>query len=260
MLRETLRGHVLALCDCSWAHSNRYIATSSDDGTVKVWCVEDGRCLHSLYGHTGPVLCCDFNQNDTLIASASCDESIRLWDTSSGYCVSVLPAHSDPVTTVQFSSDSTMLLSASYDGNCRLWDITSNSCLKTVNFGAPVGYARFTKNLLHIVISTLCGSVYMLDSKLERIRHCTSFREQGSADRQPLYANHQDGMVIAGSREGLLWIWDFRRRATIPLRVCTATEVAGNLRNLAAYNFRNETLVTCSYILNELNIWRLRLE
>ena len=58
------------LCDISWEHRDRYVATASDDHTVKLWEVTSGECLRTLEGHTHYVFCCAFNPLKPILVSS----------------------------------------------------------------------------------------------------------------------------------------------------------------------------------------------
>jgi COMPASS component SWD3 len=49
------------LSDVAWEKSGRYLATASDDQTIKLWDTETGECCRTLQGHTHYVFCVAFN-------------------------------------------------------------------------------------------------------------------------------------------------------------------------------------------------------
>lgn len=53
--------------DVAWESSGRYLATTSDDGTIRFWDVSTGKCLRVLPGHTNYVFCCAFNPHGNLL-------------------------------------------------------------------------------------------------------------------------------------------------------------------------------------------------
>ena len=60
-----------------------YVA-GSDDLTIKIWELTEGRCVKTLKGHTNYVFCVNFNPQSNLIVSGSYDESVRIWDVKNG--------------------------------------------------------------------------------------------------------------------------------------------------------------------------------
>jgi len=61
-------GWVQALC---FSYDGYLVASSADDGTVKVWSVADGSCIRTLEGHTESGFHCGFHPTGALIVAGS---------------------------------------------------------------------------------------------------------------------------------------------------------------------------------------------
>jgi len=154
---RTLHGHARGINDVAWSPTAEYLATASDDKSLRIWDAETGAALVELRGHTNYVFSCAFSPQTNLLVSGSFDETVKLWDVRSGDCVSTLPAHSDPVTGVDFNRDGTCVVSGSHDGLIRIWDTMTGECLKTIYAGGnpPVSYVRFSPNGKFVLTGTL---------------------------------------------------------------------------------------------------------
>jgi hypothetical protein len=60
-----------------------HIATSSEDGTVKIWHILSSTCISTLRGHTSDVWCCINAFNGTVLISGGNDAAIKFWIISS---------------------------------------------------------------------------------------------------------------------------------------------------------------------------------
>lgn len=165
--RVTLAGHTRGINDVCWSRSTaRYIATASDDKTLRLWDSTTGAELVEFRGHASFVFACKFNPQSNLLVSGSFDETVKLWDVRSGECVSTLPAHSEPVTSVDFNRDGTCVASASHDGLIRIWDTFSGECLKTLyaQGNPPVSYLSYSPNGRYILAGTLDSKLRLWDT------------------------------------------------------------------------------------------------
>ena len=53
--------------------------SGSKDGRIKIWNVEEGKCLKTLEGHTSAVYCIEVLDNGEIV-SGSDDKTIRIWN------------------------------------------------------------------------------------------------------------------------------------------------------------------------------------
>jgi WD40 repeat protein len=103
--------------------------SGSDDHTVRLWDVDDGRCLRVLKGHSSAVWSLAWSHNGRRALSGSVDNTVRLWNVDDGRCLHVLKGHSSIVMGVAWSPDGQRALSGSYDNTLRLWDVENGRCL-----------------------------------------------------------------------------------------------------------------------------------
>jgi WD40 repeat protein len=65
----------------AFSPDGKTLASSSDDGTIRLWDIATGRPIGSpLTGHTDAVYSVAFSPDGKTLASGSDDHTIRLWD------------------------------------------------------------------------------------------------------------------------------------------------------------------------------------
>jgi WD domain, G-beta repeat len=77
-LLRTLKGHTGWAQDVAFAPDGQTLASSSDDGTVRLWRVADGQPLRTLEGHTTWVMSVAFAPDGQTLASTG-DRTVQLW-------------------------------------------------------------------------------------------------------------------------------------------------------------------------------------
>lgn len=85
----SLAGHTAGLSDITWAPDGARIATSSEDGTVRVWDTTSGEVLLTLSGHgsgtgRGGVMSVAWSPDGARIASTGGDRTVRIWNAANG--------------------------------------------------------------------------------------------------------------------------------------------------------------------------------
>uniref|UniRef100_A0AAY5EF38 Notchless protein homolog 1 n=1 Tax=Electrophorus electricus TaxID=8005 RepID=A0AAY5EF38_ELEEL len=82
----------------------RYLASSSKDGSVRIWDTLLGRCDKILTGHTQSVTCVKWG-GDGLLYSSSQDRTIKVWRAKDGVHCRTLQGHAHWVNTLALSTD-----------------------------------------------------------------------------------------------------------------------------------------------------------
>ena len=151
-------GHGGTITGLDFNAAGTLLASSSRDGTARLWDVYlQGERL-TLAGHTDRVQDVAFSPLGDQIASASLDGTVRLWDAASGAALLTL-AHGAPVERTAFSPDGSRVASAGENpdaggglsGLTRVWDARSGTEIDSFQtFGVVTGVSFLNSNTLVI--------------------------------------------------------------------------------------------------------------
>lgn len=128
----TFEGHTANITGVAFHCEGKWMVTSSEDGTVKIWDTRSGNVQRN-YSHGGIAV------NDVVIHPnqgelISCDRggNVRIWDLGENKCShQLIPEDDVAVASVTVASDGSMLCAGNNSGNVYVWrmiqdrDITS---------------------------------------------------------------------------------------------------------------------------------------
>uniref|UniRef100_A0A3B3CDK6 Notchless protein homolog 1 n=1 Tax=Oryzias melastigma TaxID=30732 RepID=A0A3B3CDK6_ORYME len=106
---KTLTGHTKWITWLCWEplHLNpecRYLASTSKDGSVRIWDTVLGRCDKILTGHTQSATCVKWG-GDGLLYTSSQDRTVKVWRAKDGVQCRTLQGHAHWVNTLALSTD-----------------------------------------------------------------------------------------------------------------------------------------------------------
>lgn len=116
---KILTGHQDWVRSVSWSSDSRMIASTSWDGSVRIFDVQTGQAVRTLIpstkGNLGSIFTVDWKSGSNLIASVHSDSSkVEIWDASTGATVKSLPSGRWGLVSVQWSPDGNYLVASSW--------------------------------------------------------------------------------------------------------------------------------------------------
>ena len=137
---KTLSGHKDKIKAIKYSPDGAYLATNSQDDTVKLWEVTSGKCISTIQDIVTDMLgraSIIYSPDGVYLTTCHKDNSIKLWELTTGHCVKTLTAkkldgYSDPYLTASmvYSPDGLYLTCGLVDGTIRIWEIATETCVK----------------------------------------------------------------------------------------------------------------------------------
>jgi tricorn protease-like protein len=115
--------HKKAVHSVAFGLGGKWLASGSEDHTIKIWSIPDQREVRTLGGHTGSVNSVAFSPDGGFLASGSTDKTVKVWNVGTWIAEHTLRGHAAQVISVAFSRDGRVLASGSNDGTVKVWDV-----------------------------------------------------------------------------------------------------------------------------------------
>jgi WD40 repeat protein/basic membrane lipoprotein Med (substrate-binding protein (PBP1-ABC) superfamily) len=161
-----LRGHNDLISGAVFSSDGSRIATTSDDGTARIWDAQTGAELLSLRTDvTNAVHGVAFSPDGKLLATAGKNGTAIIWNASTGEKMFNMVGHSDEVAGFDFSPDGKWLATASEDRTVKIWNTLNGKekLMLTGHFG-EVWYVVFSPDGKKLATASNDGSARIWDA------------------------------------------------------------------------------------------------
>lgn len=198
-----LRGHRDWVRALACSPDNRWLASGSDDTTVRLWDLASGQTVRDVKAHGGWVFAIAFSPDGSTIASGSSEGPIRLWDAATLREKRAIETAPRVVEALAFSPDG-MVLAAAGSGRRQidLWSMNDERALASLAAHTDdVVRLTFSPNGRQLASASKDRSVVLWDISSAKVVHRldghrgTVHGVSFSPDGQGLATASEDGSV-----------------------------------------------------------------
>ncbi len=205
--KESASGAVKAV-DIS--QDSRLGLTGDDSGTVKLWELETGTVIHTLYLLSGAIEDVAFSPSGDRAIIACLNEAV-LWDLGTGERLRTLAGHIDTVTSVDFSSDGRRVVTGSYDHTAKIWDAETGSQIQTLTADWHESWDP-ARNYVESVAFLPGGQQVLMGTRyglhLWNAQNGTFIRHIGSGFQTQTIDVSSNGEQVLTSGDGVVQLWN----------------------------------------------------
>jgi WD40 repeat protein/transcriptional regulator with XRE-family HTH domain len=203
---QEFRGHTADVWDVNFSPNGKYLATGSDDETVRLWDVSIGETIRVFSGHTGEVYGVVFSPDGKTLLTGSADKTARLWDVATGETVQIFSGHTSGVEVGGFSPDGKYMVTAgTFDLTSRVWDVASGETLHVLTGHSDmVIRSAYSPDGKYVLTASVDGTARLWDPATgSEVRVFQHPNVPGAIAFSP------DGKYIAtGCEDNMTRIWD----------------------------------------------------
>jgi Tol biopolymer transport system component len=129
----------MPITDVSWRNDELQIATSSEDGIIRVWDPNTADLIEEIsFNLSLAKTAIAWSNANNVIAFGDIEGGVTLWNLDTNASIFHFTDHTDKINELISSPDGTRLASASQDGTVKIWDTQSGVILGSFIYPGPV--------------------------------------------------------------------------------------------------------------------------
>jgi hypothetical protein len=199
---DHLSGHLLGVVRLSYTQVGSFLASASDDATVRIWSY-DGSPLHTLRGPDTRVTDLAISPNGQMVAAAS-NQNVHIWNPQSAELAHALNQPEGWFTALDFNPYSQVLATAHDGRGLEFWDAVTWERMDRIAINAPVQSLVYNRD----------GSLLAVGFEDGRIQIWNIYSKYilvdliGNPQLTDIAFSPYDDQLVSTSADGSIRLWD----------------------------------------------------
>ncbi len=123
--------HANTVWSLAFSLNSQFLASSSEDKTIKIWHLPDSKLLRTISGaHGDTIWSVAISPDGQKLIGGSSDRTIKIWNLNTGKLLRTLIGHTDIVWSVAISPDGQTIASGSSDRTIKIWNLNTGELLR----------------------------------------------------------------------------------------------------------------------------------
>ena len=185
----------------------KFLLSSSEDKTVRLWSLETWSCLTTYKGHDKVVWDVTWGPFGLYFLTSSLDRTCRLWRTDDPAWLRMFVGHENDVSIVAFHPNGAYVFSGSDDKTIRMWAVTNGYPVRlfTGHTGNPTSMAC-SPNGKVLATADDQGTIILWDLASGRLKK--RMRGHGKGGIWAVSWSVESTVLASGGADGTVRIWD----------------------------------------------------
>lgn len=206
---QLLRGHTGGVRALAFIASDAWLASGSDDGTLRLWRREKNyRDAQALPGHTGRVRALAAGPQNNALFSGGEDRAVRFWNLQQDHFVSTsLSGHQERVWAAAVSANGKILASGGADNVVRLWHTEKLEAGAFAELPHPAWVRTIAFSAEGAMLAVGCedGKIILWKMAAEKPEKFTEAKHDGGL--KSLAFHPQQSILLSGGNDGKIIQW-----------------------------------------------------